>query len=389
MSGQYGVLPSIYAGRSDRRSRNRSIDGWRGLSVSLVIIGHLVDFRYSEALGARPFRAFLADPHWERAALIKQIVLRILAALPSIGVDIFFIISGYLITSLLLLEESESGGVNLRAFYVRRIFRIVPTYYLYLLCVLVLASLNLIVVAPRNLALGASFLCDLNGEYCSWWLGHIWTLSVEEQFYLVWPAVFVLLRAGRVAGAALALVVFLAASLFYPQSLGFAHIAAGALYALSRRARRWIDVAGRKTLAVALSPILFLPPFFASSPILYNAISAVGLVVLSAIFFGALREQGPFHALVRSEWLGRFGVASYSIYIWQQMFLGEAALYEGLALLANPLLLIVPALLSYFAVERPSIALGRRISDAIKRRARDFPNFPKIALPLTVSSRQE
>jgi peptidoglycan/LPS O-acetylase OafA/YrhL len=354
-------------------SRNRVIDGWRGFSVVLVIVGHLVDFRFGETLGAVPFRSFFSDPHWRSLALLKQIVLRLLAALPSLGVELFFIISGYLITALLLREEAERGGVSLQAFYVRRLFRILPVFLAYLICLSALTAVGVIEVAPRNLVLSACFLCNLPGQYCSWWLGHTWTLSVEEQYYLIWPGLFIVLAGWRVVGVAAAIGLLTAASLVYPVAPGFAYIAMGALCALSPRARSLVDALGGSPLTIVFAAILLLPPFFASTPVFYNAINAAGPLMLAVIFFAAVNGRGPFLALVKWEALRRLGLISYSVYLWQQLFLGEPSLYEKAAWLTFPVLLAAPALVSYFAIERPFLSLGRRLSEGIKRRSRPLP----------------
>jgi peptidoglycan/LPS O-acetylase OafA/YrhL len=115
-----------------------------------------------------------------------------------LGVDVFFVLSGYLITSLLLREHQRYGRVNLKNFYVRRLLRLAP---LVVVLVALTVSLHLIGVAPR---LSASPLGALSivGYFSNWIfirdiaalgvLSHCWSLSIEEQFYLVWPLLLVL-----------------------------------------------------------------------------------------------------------------------------------------------------------------------------------------------------
>lgn len=110
------------------------------------------------------------------------------------GVPLFFVISGFLITGILLdlrAASAPSIGGYLRTFYIRRTLRIFPLYYAYLgiACVLALAAHSVIpdlwsyVIYLQNYTLGASKF-----EH-PWVLGHTWSLAVEEQFYLVWPLV--------------------------------------------------------------------------------------------------------------------------------------------------------------------------------------------------------
>jgi peptidoglycan/LPS O-acetylase OafA/YrhL len=107
-----------------------------------------------------------------------------------LGVDVFFVLSGFLITTLLLREHAQSGTVSLRNFYVRRALRIFPLYFL------VLAVLGLYYgLGSRSGPAGAAFFADLPwvATYTSNWveahsvMAVSWSLSAEEQFYLVWP----------------------------------------------------------------------------------------------------------------------------------------------------------------------------------------------------------
>ena len=126
-------------------------------------------------------------------------------ALPGgyVGVDVFFVISGFLITSLLLREAEETGGISIAAFYERRIRRLLPAATLVLVTVgLCIDLLPEVRWSETAFGIGASALYVQN-----WWLAdravdylasenapnvvlHFWTLSVEEQYYLVWPLLF-------------------------------------------------------------------------------------------------------------------------------------------------------------------------------------------------------
>ena len=116
----------------------------------------------------------------------------------TIGVDIFFALSGWLITWLLLEEQGHrAGGLNLRAFYIRRVFRIMPVYYvtimLYVIATLVLSRMSGDTEKIDNLGVAIGYLLTFNREYAppgaGTFISHAWTLGIEEKFYLIWPAI--------------------------------------------------------------------------------------------------------------------------------------------------------------------------------------------------------
>lgn len=152
-----------------------SLDGLRAVSITMVILGH--------GLHAMP-------QNWPaRWPLLFGVI-----ANGGLGVSVFFVISGFLITSLLLKEEGQNGSISLRSFYVRRFFRIVPPFYAYLSCLLLLSVLGWISVGRGSFLAALCFVKDYNYLTTDWWTVHSWSLSIEEQFYLLWPAALALLK---------------------------------------------------------------------------------------------------------------------------------------------------------------------------------------------------
>jgi peptidoglycan/LPS O-acetylase OafA/YrhL len=156
------------------------------------------------------------------------------------GVTLFFVLSGYLITSLLLAERARAGRVDLRAFYVRRALRLFPALGAVLLVTAVLLLAGLV---PQAATQGTDYRVVFIGVifYVANWvavagqsigmLGHTWSLAVEEQFYILWPTLLLIgLRLGR---SRLALVVLLLVLLDIPYRLlldlngGFMHVFVG------------------------------------------------------------------------------------------------------------------------------------------------------------------
>jgi len=113
------------------------------------------------------------------------------------GVMIFFVLSGFLITWLLLKENEKSGRVSLKAFYVRRVLRIFPAFYFYwmfLVAYLLLAGKQILWPhALSALLYTSNYYVALNGDPVNGF-SHTWSLAIEEQFYLLWPALFLALR---------------------------------------------------------------------------------------------------------------------------------------------------------------------------------------------------
>ena len=136
----------------------------------------------------------------------------------TIGVDIFFALSGWLITWLLLEEEGHrAGGLNLRAFYIRRVIRIMHIYYvtimLYVIATLVLSRMSGDIEKIDNLRVAIGYLLTFNREYAppgaGNFIAHAWTLGIEEKFSLIWRAIlFVFARSAlKTFAASAALIV--------------------------------------------------------------------------------------------------------------------------------------------------------------------------------------
>src|SRR5258708_33942090 len=148
-----------------RSGRVPSLDGLRALSIALVLISHLV--------GTRGF-------------IVPQAIGRFFS-LGELGVRVFFVISGFLITSLLLEELESEGRISLIRFYFRRTMRILPPYFTLILAVVLLEAAGWITLAPKDKLHALTYTSNYYPER-SWYLGHTWSLAVEQQFYLMCAA---------------------------------------------------------------------------------------------------------------------------------------------------------------------------------------------------------
>src|SRR5262245_18321747 len=142
------------------------LDGIRALAIGLVLFSHSVI--YDEFTGLRPF------------GLVAGYA----------GVAVFFVLSGYLITTLLLREEDRTGGISLILCYCRRALRLLPALWLYLFVVGAMWLAGGLPHHPWHSFLRSLFyIRNLIGRGHE--TDHLWSLSIEEQFYLLWPVVLV------------------------------------------------------------------------------------------------------------------------------------------------------------------------------------------------------
>lgn len=273
-----------------------------------------------------------------------------------LGVDIFFVISGYLITAI-ISQDMQSGSFSFRDFYARRARRILPALYLVVLTCLPLGFYFLIREDMLDLAHSAIWSTLFAPNFYFWDtadyfsrsaefkpLIHTWSLGVEEQFYLLFPLLMVLLTArlrpsavALVGGLSFALAVFFQRhdpdAVFYLLPFRAWELSAGALAALlePRILERVRGGAARGLLgtgALALiTAALALPAGFMSG--FWSQATAVAGTVLALLFW----RSGTLPAkLMGSAPLVAIGLMSYSAYLWHQPVFAFARSIDGLPL---------------------------------------------------------
>jgi peptidoglycan/LPS O-acetylase OafA/YrhL len=339
------------------RHRIPSLDGLRAISIVMVFIAHLAGTaRFPLSAGTGNF-----------------------LGLGELGVHVFFVISGYLITRLLLDELNTHGRVNLAAFYLRRTLRIFPPYYVYLAVVFVSGSLSVLQLAPHDIAHGLTYTSNYYPER-SWFLGHTWSLSVEEQFYLLWPALLMLAgrrRAILIAAWTVVLVPLVRLGsweLMRWASDGIGHrfetvadaIAVGCVLA---GIRPWLHRSAVYMRALASPWFVAVPLIVVAANLLHDHPVAyfLGGLFLTNVGAAACLDRCVTFASGR---VGRFlnarpmvfvGSISYSLYLWQQLFLNRSSANAMSTFPLNLALAVCAALASYHVVERPSLQLRRWI----------------------------
>lgn len=335
-----------------------SLDGLRAVSIALVLFSH----------------AMIGVP-------ITKTHLWNFVGRGDLGVSIFFVISGFLITNLLLREEKKSGRISLRDFYVRRLFRIVPPFYAYLLVVLLAWYFGGFALNRGAWLASLLFVRDYAPVPWDWSTGHSWSLSIEEQFYLLWP--FALAMLGRNKGLKAAVVLIASIPVIRtishgvwnhgPFDLYMFHfrvdgLMVGSLLALlqpqqsfqalwQRAESRWAAVASVAFLLL-LSPAMALR--FRSWYSLPVGLSLDNFAIAYIMFYVIRNPDCSAGRALNWKPVAYIGTISYSLYLWQQLFLSESTHRILPALLAA----FSCAVLSWYLIEIPS----RWVRDSVMTR---------------------
>jgi peptidoglycan/LPS O-acetylase OafA/YrhL len=313
-----------------------SLDGLRAISIALVILGHM----------AKSYHA-------------PRIFWDVYAAL---GVRIFFVISGYLITTLLISEQQRTTTIRLKEFYIRRAYRIFPAALVFILFAFIFYWHEM---RWYNIAAALLYLSTYD-LHRPWILGHLWSLSIEEQFYLLWPGVLkrwykhrVAILLGVMVGAPLCRILF-----YYWRLPGGENafpcladsLAIGALVAaLAPR----LPVVGPK-LAMGMAVAVFVLPLFNANTVgrtllLSFVLNPLLLISIAAILWHVVHTPYGVLNFKPVVWLGRI---SYSLYLRQQPFCSDPHLRSGrLVLLA-----LGAACLSYYFIEQPMLRIREKAS---------------------------
>ncbi|MEO7458037.1 MAG: acyltransferase [Gemmatimonadaceae bacterium] len=333
-----------------------SLDGLRAISILAVVAGHLAGTAGYPEVVSRLTRNQYID-------------------LGGLGVRVFFIISGFLITGLLLEERRERGNISLTAFYARRTFRILPAYFMFVIAIVIATHLQLIQTTASDIWHAMTFTMNY-AEGRSWSVGHLWSLAVEEQFYLLWPTTVALLplaRARKVALAAVLVVpvVRVALSMLFPEYrplIGTSFetsadaLALGCLLAFDQdrlwQNERYVRLARWPLIvAIFLVGIAFSVRY---RPSILIGMSMVNLGFVLAIDRVVRLPEGRFGKVLNARPVVWIGVLSYSIYLWQQLFLNRDGAAQWNAFPLNVILAFAAAIASYYLVEKPALRQRKR-----------------------------
>lgn len=349
-----------------------SLDGWRALSIALVLCSHS-----PATVGISPRLAHLSE--------------RVIEG--DFGVRFFFVISGFLITWLLIRETRQAGRVNLAHFYLRRGLRIIPVYAVFLGVLALLQATTPFSQSPRTWIGNLTFTSNFT-EHANWTSAHLWSLAVEEQFYVIWPTLFVAAGlAGNFRRSCLILLIpCLAAPLFraldhtqIASVLGWPPLifsffnyfdspalgcACAMVFVFHEQAVRRFLTRRPGMIAAAAAALIVVPLLlnrlflvgFLTIPF-KNSLQILGIALL--LLQSLLLPDRGFYRMLNWGWVRQIGVLSYSIYIWQQIFCSDPAIF-GLPpswCFSFPTWMIpavAVAVVSYYGLERPLFRLRAR-----------------------------
>lgn len=373
---------AVSSGSEQVRGYRPELDAVRFLAFFLVFLHHASP---TFEIGERGVFSWAGPQGWRIGfSLVESF---------AIGLCLFFALSAYLITDLLLRERDLTGRVSIRKFYIRRILRIWPLYFF---GVAIGAALALLFHRTHDLHAFVFFLLFTGNLYCmaSGWLRNpmdpLWSISIEEQFYLIWPwTIRWFGRRGLIAGAIL-FIAIANGTLFWmgqhhvetelkiwPNTLvQFEMFAVGALLALAKNKLTRIN-APIGLLLVFTGPALWFVAclaFNAKQPAeAGRAISGFTLVLAYALIAigcaSILQGFCMFGGRRIPAWLAHLGRMSYGLYVYHYLFLQIAKPVFGsvtgkIGVLATDavalVLTVAAAAISYEYLEAPFLRLKRR-----------------------------
>jgi peptidoglycan/LPS O-acetylase OafA/YrhL len=336
-----------------------SLNGLRAISILLVIFYHL-QIKY----------------HILSPDIINYFPLLVDGQL---GVNIFFVISGFLITSLLLREESSNTKISLKHFYIRRTLRIFPAYYFLLLAYFIISRFGYIYISNRSWLTALTYTKYFNWRM-DWYTAHAWSLSIEEHFYLIWPLIFLVAKKSRkIFIYAIIPIVPLFRLYFYYHPISWVNdltifyrfdaIAFGCLFALhQKRLLRHVSNYWNLYFIVVCILLLLLPfigilnssfkldinLFIIAFGGTYGTIA--NILITFIVMFSVFGPKSRWFTFLNSRVMNQIGLWSYSLYLWQQFFIVKKD-YVINELPLNMVLLFATAILSYYMIEKPFLRL--------------------------------
>ena len=336
--------------------RIEHIDVWRFFAVMLVIQEHFLLFSG-------------VDKYWSQVETYSLQIDRF----GELGVLIFFSISGFVICTALNAEKHSSGRICLSAFYTRRFFRIIPPLWFYLVCIFLLNKINTL-----QLLTSVSFLCNLSffQANCPWITGHTWSLAYEEQFYLLYPLLFLWAwrggKSSRILVAIIGLIIS-ASTLIYFKQIFWADYCIYFLFLLMGCFTALLSSDSMQRLRTLPFWVWFGAIILLTSLICVSPNDSDGLlkllcypVLIQVIVFGTPTRFSQIKYVFEDASLSYLGRISYSVYLWQELataYYSNTPWWQTLVYIG---LVFGFAAVSFRYFEIPCQRLGTRLSNRLK-----------------------
>ncbi|HKQ83846.1 MAG TPA: acyltransferase [Steroidobacteraceae bacterium] len=320
------------------------------------------------------------------APAVSRLIIA-MGASGAFGVDLFFALSSFLITTLLLREQETYGTIDISSFYLRRVLRIWPLYFFFLL--LIAPALDqLLPTATMPMRYVLAFTLLAGNWACVLW-GYpnsvavpLWSVSIEEQFYLVWPIVMRWIRHLKTVALMLLLLSFIVRAILVGQ--GAVHpqiwcntlarldpIACGTLLAVLAH-RREINIATGMRVALLVASLGLLAAvgrfgdFVGAKALLTFPVATVASILLLLCALGWRMPSRPGRIGRTLIYLGRI---SYGLYVFHSLFIvlfGVSSTHDAVARLASVvaalLATIAAAAISHHLLEKPFLRLKERVT---------------------------
>jgi peptidoglycan/LPS O-acetylase OafA/YrhL len=346
-----------------------SLDGLRGIAIIMVVFYHLnlsTNYYYGTILNGK------------------------------IGVLIFFVLSGFLITTLCIKEKILTSTISLKDFYIRRALRIFPVAYLYLLVIIIVNYVFKLNISYVNILAAAFYLMNLTSifrkYFYAWQTVHFWSLSVEEQFYLFIPVI--LKKQFKVYLYIILFIVFVlpvflclqdifpvlnnkVLYIFSHYLIKFQAIAIGCLfsvltfkYSINKKITNLVKIA-TNIIAILLiyyiqyDDLLTITNMFSGMAISF----LTGYIIITNISF----KTDFIFKFLNAKPLKIVGILSYSIYIWQQLFTSLPSPNKNLPAFMgifpyNFICIVIVSCISYYFYESFFLRLKSKYSKLKKQK---------------------
>lgn len=344
-----------------------TLNGWRAFSIVYVLLYHSTWIYFNPQTGLYP-----NELYWK------------LSKNGAFGVYFFFGISGYLITTRLIEEYKFFGNISLKSFYLRRFFRIIPVLLIFLSIISALKWSQMIEVPTISILSSIFFFRNYTADVSEWYTGHFWSLSMEEHYYLIWPALFLFTIKMKRAWI---LIMIILASVTIWRTLEYRyHLLAPYLPTTEFRGRTdlFFDYMMWGSLFAFLNAqskfkiffFRFTRPWFIIFAIFFMHTlflikipfqdSVQSLLIQFCLLLSINYPESSFSKFLENKTIARIGVYSYSLYVWQQLVLTPANMrLKGFEFLQTPplniLLLCIIAYISFNFLENPVINFGKKI----------------------------